>query len=120
MGRSITRELFLTAERFDAARAQSLGLVHKVVPASGLDAAVARYADEIMKGAPGALCAAKQLLAEIGRRGPSDVASLCAEAIAKRRVSAEGQEGMKAFLEKRKPSWVADSAREVAPSKTGD
>jgi methylglutaconyl-CoA hydratase len=108
LGRSIARELFLTAERFDAARAQALGLVHKVVPEGGLDTAVAAYAQEIMQGAPGALCAAKQLLAEIGRRGASDVASLCVEAIANRRASAEGQEGIKAFLEKRKPSWVAD------------
>ena len=108
IGRSFTRELFLTAERFDAARAHSLGLVHKVVADDGLDTAVAAYAHEIMQGAPGALCAAKHLLAEIGRRGPTDVASLCAEAIASRRNSAEGQEGMRAFLEKRKPSWVFD------------
>jgi methylglutaconyl-CoA hydratase len=108
IGRSATRELFLTAERFDAGRAHTLGLVHKIVPESGLDAAVAGYVHELMQAAPGALCAAKQLLAEIGRRGPSDVASLCVEAIATRRVSAEGQEGMKAFLEKRKPAWVAE------------
>jgi methylglutaconyl-CoA hydratase len=96
-----------------------LGLVHKIVPESGLDAAVAGYAHELMQAAPGALCAAKQLLAEIGRRGPSDVASLCVEAIATRRVSAEGQEGMKAFLEKRKPAWVAES-REATPTKARD
>ena len=107
IGRSATRELFLTAERFDPARAQTLGLVHKIVPEHELDAAVAVYAREIMQGAPGALCAAKQLLSEIGRRGPSDVASLCVEAIASRRVSAEGQEGIKAFLEKRKPAWIS-------------
>jgi methylglutaconyl-CoA hydratase len=116
IGRSATRELFLTAERFDAGRAQTLGLVHKIVPASGLDAAVGAYAHELMQAAPGALCAAKQLLAEIGRRGPSDVASLCVEAIATRRVSAEGQEGIKAFLEKRKPAWVSET-REVGPTK---
>jgi methylglutaconyl-CoA hydratase len=116
IGRSATRELFLTAERFDVTRAHTLGLVHRIVPESGLDDAVAAYVREMMQGAPGALCAAKQLLAEIGRRGPSDVASLCVEAIANRRVSAEGQEGMKAFFEKRQPSWVAD-AREVAPTK---
>ncbi len=107
IGRSATRELFLTAERFDPARAHTLGLVHKIVPEHELDAAVAGYAREIMQGAPGALCAAKQLLSEIGRRGPSDVASLCVEAIASRRVSAEGQEGIKAFLEKRKPAWIS-------------
>jgi methylglutaconyl-CoA hydratase len=106
IGRSAVRELFLTAERFDAARAQTLGLVHKVVPEAELDEAVDGYAREISRGAPGALCAAKKLLAEIGRRGPNDVASLCAQAIASLRVSPEGQEGIRAFLEKRVPGWA--------------
>jgi methylglutaconyl-CoA hydratase len=119
IGRSATRELFLTAERFDATRAHTLGLVHSIVPESGLEDGVTAYADQMLQGAPGALCAAKQLLAEIGRRGASDVASVCVEAIANRRVSAEGQEGMRAFLEKRKPSWVVDR-REVTPAKTRD
>jgi methylglutaconyl-CoA hydratase len=119
IGRSATRELFLTAERFGPERAHTLGLVHQIVPEAGLDAAVAAYARELMQGAPGALCAVKQLLAEIGRRGASDVASLCVEAIASRRVSAEGQEGMRAFLEKRKPSWINEK-REAAPTKTGE
>jgi methylglutaconyl-CoA hydratase len=119
IGRSATRELFLTAEKFDAGRARTLGLVHKIVPEPELDTAVAAYAHEILQGAPGALCAAKQLLADIGRRGATDVASLCVEAIAARRMSAEGQEGMRAFLEKRKPSWITD-ARQAAPTKTRD
>src|SRR5262245_5891958 len=119
IGRSVTRELFLTAERFDAARAHTLGLVHKVVPESGLDDGVASYAHEMMQGAPGAQCDAKQLLAEIGRRGPSDVASLCVEAIANRRMSVEGQEGMKAFLERRKPAWLSD-APQGEPTKARD
>jgi methylglutaconyl-CoA hydratase len=119
IGRSATRELFLTAERFDAARAHSLGLVQKIMPESGLDDGVASYAHEMMQGAPGALCAAKQLLAEIGRRGPSDVASLCVEAIANRRASAEGQEGMRAFLERRKPAWISD-LQQSQPTKARD
>jgi methylglutaconyl-CoA hydratase len=107
IGRSAARELFLTGERFNAARANTLGLVHSVVPAAALDEAVQRYIDQLALGAPGALCAAKQLIAEIGRRGATDVASLCAEAIASRRASLEGQEGLRAFLEKRKPNWTA-------------
>jgi len=105
IGRSAARELFLTAERFSAARAKALGLVHSVVPAANLDLEVARYRDALLCGAPGAIAAAKQLIAEIGRRGAPDVAMLCAEAIASRRASAEGREGVKAFLEKREPAW---------------
>jgi methylglutaconyl-CoA hydratase len=105
IGRSAVRELFLTGERFGAARARELGLVHSVVPESELDAEVARYRDALLAGATGAQSAAKQLIADVGRRGAADVATLCAEAIALRRVSDEGQEGIRAFLEKREPSW---------------
>ena len=105
IGRSAARELFLTGARFSAARAASLGLVHAVVPAGALDATVQAYLDDLGAGAPGAISAAKQLIAECGRRPTSDAATLCAEAIAERRASAEGQEGISAFLEKRKPEW---------------
>jgi methylglutaconyl-CoA hydratase len=105
IGRSAARELFLTGERFSAARARELGLVHAVVPASALDAEITRYREALLAGAPGAQSAAKQLIAEVSRRGPGDVATICAEAIAARRVSDEGQEGIRAFLEKRTPTW---------------
>jgi methylglutaconyl-CoA hydratase len=105
LGRSAARELFLTGARFSAARARELGLVHAVVPAGDLDAAVRAYLDDILAGAPGAIRAAKHLIAECCRRSTTEAATLCAEAIAERRVSAEGQEGITAFLEKRKPRW---------------
>ncbi len=105
IGRAAARELFLTGERFTAARAETLGLVQSVVPAHGLDAEVDRYIDMLLAGAPGAQGDAKRLIADVGRRGPADVASLCAEAIAVRRASPEGQEGVRAFLEKRPPAW---------------
>jgi methylglutaconyl-CoA hydratase len=105
IGRSAARELFLTGERFDAARARDIGLAHSVVPAATLDAEIARYQALLLSGAPGAQSAAKQLIADVSRRGPADVMTLCAEAIASRRVSSEGQEGIRAFLEKREPSW---------------
>ena len=104
-GRAPARELFLTGERFSAARAHALGLVQSVVPAHGLDGEVDRYIDLLLAGAPGAQGEAKHLIAEIGRRAPGDAASLCAEAIAVRRASPEGQEGVRAFLEKRAPAW---------------
>ncbi len=105
IGRSAARELFLTGARFDARRAQGLGLVHAVVPSSDLDARINAYLDDLLAGAPGAISAAKHLIAECGRRPPNETAMLCAQTIAERRASAEGQEGIKAFLEKRKPVW---------------
>jgi methylglutaconyl-CoA hydratase len=105
IGRSAARELFLTGARFGAGRARALGLVHAVVPAADLDATVAAYVDDLLAGAPGAITAAKHLIAECGRRPGVDTALFCAEAIAARRVSPEGQEGIRAFLEKRKPNW---------------
>ena len=105
IGRSASRELFLTGARFSAARAQALGLVHAVVPEDGLDQTVAAYVKDLLAGAPGALTAAKHLIAECSKRSATDAATLCAEAIAARRASPEGQEGIRAFLEKRAPKW---------------
>lgn len=106
IGRSAARELFLTGARFTAERARSLGLVHAVVRAGDLDAAVRGYLTDLLAGAPGAVRAAKQLIAECSRRSSHEAATLCAEAIAERRASPEGQEGIKAFLEKRPPGWT--------------
>ena len=105
IGRSAARELFLTGVRFGAARAQTLGLVHRVVPAAQLDEGVSGYLRELMTGAPGAIAAAKALVAEVARRSPADTAAACSEAIADRRASDEGREGIAAFLEKRPPRW---------------
>ena len=74
IGRSAARELFLTGDRFDAARARDVGLVHSVVPAPELDAEVDRYLDALLQGAPGAQGEVKQLIAEVSRRGAADVA----------------------------------------------
>lgn len=106
IGRSAARELFLTGARFSAARAKDIGLVHAVVPAGTLDAEVGRYLDEIVAAGPQAVRGAKALIREVFGRPPADVASLTAETLATRRVSAEGQDGMRAFLEKRPPRWV--------------
>jgi methylglutaconyl-CoA hydratase len=105
IGRAAARELFLTGARFSAARAREIGLVHAVVPAAELDAAVAGYVRELLSAAPEAVAAAKSLIPQVWSRSPADAVPMTARAIATRRVSAEGQEGMKAFLERRQPAW---------------
>jgi methylglutaconyl-CoA hydratase len=105
IGRSAAREVFLTGTRFSAGRAAALGLVHAVVPAASMDATIGAYLADLLAGAPGALADAKHLIAECSRRTTTESATFCAEAIAERRASAEGQEGIKAFLDKRKPNW---------------
>jgi methylglutaconyl-CoA hydratase len=109
IGRSAARELFLTGARFPAARAREIGLVHAVVPAAELDAAVDACVRELLTAAPEAVAAAKALIREVWARPLEQARPLTAEAIATRRVSAEGQEGLRAFLEKRKPSWAQKS-----------
>lgn len=105
LGRSAARELFLTGMRFGAHRAREIGLVHAIVPLSQLDAKVAEYVKEILGAGPEGIAAAKALIPQVWGRTAADAMPLTAEAIATRRISPEGQEGMKAFLEKRKASW---------------
>ena len=105
IGHSAARELFLTGMRFDAVRAREIGLVHAVVPAIDLDTRVQAYVQECLAAAPEAIATAKALLRDVAGRPAADVQALTAETIAGRRASAEGQEGMKAFLEKRKATW---------------
>jgi methylglutaconyl-CoA hydratase len=107
IGVSAARELFLTGMRFDAARAKAIGLIHASVPAADLDARVASYVREVLSAAPEAVATAKALLRRVAGRAPSDVLTLTAETLAERRTSAEGQEGMRAFLEKRTAAWHA-------------
>lgn len=106
IGMSAARELFLTAARFSAARAKEIGLVHAVCPESELDATVDGYVRELLTSAPQAVAGAKRLIAEIANRPAASVAGVTAETIARHRVSAEGQDGMRAFLEKRKAGWI--------------
>ena len=107
IGRSAARELFLTGMRFNAARAKEIGLAHAVVPLDQLDAKVEMCVDEFLGAAPDAISTAKALIPRVWTRGAFDAAGLTAEAIAAQRVSKEGQEGLRAFLEKRKASWDA-------------
>ena len=106
MGERNLREYFLTGERFSAARAAEMGLVNAVVPADQLDAAVNGKIGLILTGGPEALGVSKELIREIAERRLEENSPYTAGVISKLRISEEGQEGMNAFLEKRKPDWV--------------
>lgn len=105
IGRSAARELFLTGARFTAHRALEIGLAHEVVPAAGLDEAIGRRVKAILGAGPEAVSVAKALIERIAGRAIDEAAPVTIEAITARRTSREGQEGLRAFLDKRKPAW---------------
>src|SRR5947207_8967622 len=107
IGRSAARELFLTGARFSAVRAREIGLVHAVGQADELDRVVAKYVNDLLTSAPGAIAAAKELIAQVATRNAASATEYTIDAIAARRVSSEGQDGMSAFLAKRPPSWIS-------------
>jgi methylglutaconyl-CoA hydratase len=106
IGFSASNELCLSGARFTAARAKEIGLVHEVVPASQLSARVDAHIALFLKAAPSAVARTRRLLREIAGQKPSDVLALTVDAIANQRVSPDGQEGLRAFLEKRPASWM--------------
>lgn len=105
IGLSAARELCLSGVRFSAARAKDIGLVHDVVTSDRLDLTVERHVAQFLKAAPSAVAATKRLLTQVAGRKPADVLEQTVDAIAAQRVSPEGQEGMRAFLEKRPARW---------------
>jgi methylglutaconyl-CoA hydratase len=109
IGQSAARELFLTGARFSATRAKEIGLAHVVVDEADLDRVVAKYINDILTAGPQAVTAAKRLIAAVANHPPEEVLDLTVETIARQRVSPEGQEGLHAFLEKRKASWTDDA-----------
>jgi methylglutaconyl-CoA hydratase len=100
IGAGAARRYFLTGERFDAETALRIGLVHEV--AEDLDGGVAAVVEALLQGGPDAVRAAKQLV----RRHPTGEET--APIAAQRRTSEEGQEGLRAFLEKRLPAWLEE------------
>ncbi len=106
IGMSRTRHLFLTGERFDAHEALRMGLVHRVVPEDDLDGAVDRVLSSLKSCAPQAVRGAKELLRRLEDANQERAASLARQAITDARASDDGQEGLAAFLEKRRPGWL--------------
>ncbi|MBC3193224.1 enoyl-CoA hydratase family protein [Pseudonocardia sp. C8] len=99
-------ELFLTGETFDAHRAARIGLINSAVPADDLDDEVTRYTRMLRLGAPGALAGAKQMLRRERPATMADDFAAMNALSASYFASEEGQEGIRAFAEKRTPSWV--------------
>ncbi|GAC1430817.1 MAG: enoyl-CoA hydratase-related protein [Thermoanaerobaculia bacterium] len=104
IGASHARALFLTGERFDAERALRIGLVHRV--ADDVDAALAETIAQLKTSGPEAVRDCKKLIAHVSTHERIDAIPYTIDAIASRRVSEEGQQGMKAFLEKKKAPWA--------------
>jgi methylglutaconyl-CoA hydratase len=112
IGAREARRWFLTAERFGAAEALRIGLVHAVVPGDALDARIVELVGALLLAGPQAQAAAKALIGALAHR-PIDagVVADTAERIAAVRASAEGREGVAAFLDKRSPAWVPARGR---------
>ncbi len=106
IGEGHARALFLTAARFDARRAREIGLVQQVVANDRLDAAVAEQAALVHAAAPGAIAATKGLIRQQRGLAASEAHAATTALIAKLRTGDEGQEGLRAFLEKRPPMWA--------------
>jgi len=112
IGESNTRRYFLTAERFDAARGADIGLIHEVVPATQLDEVVEKQLNLILATGPQASGYCKNLAFAVAGHtsdAQKEFDEYSSKLIAKLRVDDEGQEGLRAFLEKRIPGWVDGS-----------
>ena len=111
IGETHARRYFLSGERFDCQRAYDIGLVQQTAAAGRLDEVVEAIIDQVLKSGPSAVTHCKQLTFKIaGHSAESQevIDKYTAGLIASLRVSGEGQEGLAAFLEKRKPGWVKD------------
>ena len=106
LGEQASRRYFVTAERFSAERAHTLGFVHEVVPAAQLDSKVAEIVTTLVANGPAAVKACKQLVKDVaGHAIDASLRDDTARRIANIRVSPEGREGVQSFLNKREPNW---------------
>jgi methylglutaconyl-CoA hydratase len=108
IGLSQARRYFLTAEVFDASEAKRLGLAHEVCDPEELQGKVGEVVAALLKNGPKAVRQAKALAKHVAYLNSSDALQTSAQVIAALRVSPEGQEGVRAFLEKRPASWVSE------------
>lgn len=107
MGENAARRYFVTAERFSAQEAHRIGFVHAVATAEALDATVADIVKALAANSPNAVKEAKRLVRDVAGLPVTDaLVADTAERIAQIRASEEGKEGVRSFLEKRKPSWL--------------
>jgi methylglutaconyl-CoA hydratase len=118
MGERAARRYFVTAERFTAAEAYRIGLVQELALPEELDATVNAILGELVQGGPQAQIAAKEIIRSVARRPiEPELISQTAARIAMLRVSDEGQEGMRAFFEKRRPSWIQGPKSATKPKR---
>ena len=108
IGQSYVRELFITGEKISAHRGFEIGLINQVVPHAQLDKAVEEKVNSILNNGPTAVITVKDLIFNVSQMRFPEVQEYTAELISNLRSSEEGQEGMNAFLEKRKPTWVEE------------
>lgn len=106
IGIANARRYYLTAEVFGAAEAVRMGLAHEAVPAAELPARAEHVVRNILRSGPQAVRTAKAMIPRIAAAKPDDRVTLTVDTLVKLRSSAEGQEGLAAFLEKRAPSWT--------------
>jgi methylglutaconyl-CoA hydratase len=112
IGETHARALFTTGRRFDALRAQRIGLIHEVVEGlEALDAAVDAALADVLAGGPTAVRAAKTIVREVRGLGYGSAKWHTARVIARQRVTDEAQDGFRAFSERRRPPWVPDEER---------
>lgn len=106
IGESKAREYFLIGKRISARGALEIGLLNEVVPGNELEEKVDEIVSLLLTSGPEALASCKELIHKVPQMSFEEAKDFTARMIAKLRVSQEGQEGMAAFLEKRKPSWI--------------
>ncbi|GGL39496.1 gamma-carboxygeranoyl-CoA hydratase [Pseudomonas brenneri] len=112
IGERAARRYALTAERFDGHQAQAIGLLAQSYPLAELNQQVEQWTANLLLNSPAAMRASKDLLREVGNGALTPaLRRYCENAISRIRVSAEGQEGLRAFLQKRAPSWQSQEPR---------